>query len=310
MWINLIFRTVEQGLAFGLLAMGVYITFRILDFPDLTVEGSFPLGAAITARFIVMGTDPFLATLFAFIAGGCAGIITGLINTKLKIAGLLAGILTMTSLYSINLRIMGRSNIPLLREPTIINRIEDFIEGLGMNSDYVSLFGFITIIFIIKLLLDYFLYTEMGMSLRATGNNPVMIESLGVNTDVYKIMGLALANGLVALSGSLVAQYQGFTDVGMGIGMIVIGLASVIIGEVVIRTSKIPLATLGVIVGAIIYRLAIALALQLGFAPTDLKIVTAVLVILSLGAPTLRKFMIQDEFAEHLMERGASDAES
>jgi len=310
MWINLIFRTVEQGLAFGLLAKGVYITFRILDFPDLTVEGSFPLGAAITARFIVMGTDPFLATLFAFAAGACAGIITGLINTKLKIAGLLAGILTMTSLYSINLRIMGRSNIPLLREPTIINRIEDFIEGLGMNSDYVSLFGFITIIFIIKLLLDYFLYTEMGMSLRATGNNPVMIESLGVNTDVYKIMGLALANGLVALSGSLVAQYQGFTDVGMGIGMIVIGLASVIIGEVVIRTSKIPLATLGVIVGAIIYRLAIALALQLGFAPTDLKIVTAVLVILSLGAPTLRKFMIQDEFAEHLMERGASDAES
>ncbi len=310
MWINLILKTVEQGLAFGLLAMGVYITFRILDFPDLTVEGSFPLGAAITARFIVMGTDPFLATLFAFIAGGCAGIITGLINTKLKIAGLLAGILTMTSLYSINLRIMGRSNIPLLREPTIINRIEGFIEGLGMNSDYVSLFGFIIIIFIIKLLLDYFLYTEMGMSLRATGNNPVMIESLGVNTDVYKIMGLALANGLVALSGSLVAQYQGFTDVGMGIGMIVIGLASVIIGEVVIRTSKIPLATLGVIVGAIIYRLAIALALQLGFAPTDLKIVTAVLVILSLGAPTLRKFMIQDEFAEHLMERGSSDAES
>ncbi len=310
MWINLILRTVEQGLAFGLLAMGVYITFRILDFPDLTVEGSFPLGAAITARFIVMGTDPFLATLFAFAAGACAGIITGLINTKLKIAGLLAGILTMTSLYSINLRIMGRSNIPLLREPTIISRIEGFIEGLGMNPDYVSLFGFIIIIFIIKLLLDYFLYTEIGMSLRATGNNPIMIESLGVNTDVYKIMGLALANGLVALSGSLVAQYQGFTDVGMGIGMIVIGLASVIIGEVVIRTSKIPLATLGVIVGAIIYRLAIALALQLGFAPTDLKIVTAVLVILSLGAPTLRKFMIQDEFAEHLMERRSSDAEN
>lgn len=310
MWINLILRTVEQGLAFGLLAMGVYITFRILDFPDLTVEGSFPLGAAITARFIVMGTDPFLATLFAFAAGACAGIITGLINTKLKIAGLLAGILTMTSLYSINLRIMGRSNIPLLREPTIINRIEGFVEKLGMNSDYVSLFAFIIIIFLIKILLDYFLYTEMGMSLRATGNNPVMIESLGVNTDVYKIMGLALANGLVALSGSIVAQYQGFTDVGMGIGMIVIGLASVIIGEVVIRTSKIPLATLGVIVGAIIYRLAIALALQLGFAPTDLKIVTAVLVIFSLGAPTLRKFMIQDEFAEHLMERGSSDAES
>ncbi|MFP4016225.1 MAG: ABC transporter permease [Halanaerobiales bacterium] len=307
--IDLIIRTVEQGIAFGLLAMGVYITFRILDFPDLTVEGSFPLGAAITAKFIVMGTNPFIATIFALIAGGMAGIITGLINTKLKIAGLLAGILTMTSLYSINLRIMGKPNISLLRERTIINVIAGYIESMGLNSTYVSLLSFIIIIFTVKLLLDYFLYTEKGMSLRATGNNPVMIESLGVNTDVVKIMGLALANGLVALSGSMIAQYQGFTDVGMGIGMIVIGLASVIIGEVVIRSSKIPLATLGVIVGAIIYRLAIALALQLGFAPTDLKIVTAVLVILSLGAPTLRKFMIQDEFAEHLMERGATDAD-
>lgn len=305
MWINLILRTVEQGLAYGLLAMGVYLTFRILDFPDLTVEGSFPLGAAVTATLIVTGTNPFLATFFAFIAGGCAGVITGLINTKLKIAGLLAGILTMTSLYSINLRIMGRSNIPLLREPTIIS----IIESWGVNPAYVSLLSFIIIVFIVKILLDYFLYTEMGMALRATGNNPTMIESMGVNTDVVKIMGLALANGLVALSGSFVAQYQGFTDVGMGIGMIVIGLASVIIGEVVIRSSKIPLATLGVIAGAVIYRLAIALALQLGFAPTDLKIVTAVLVILSLGAPTLRKFMIQDEFAEHLMERGGSDVE-
>ncbi|MFP4662233.1 MAG: ABC transporter permease [Halanaerobiales bacterium] len=307
--IDLIMRTVEQGIAFGLLAMGVYITFRILDFPDLTVEGSFPLGASITAKLIIIGTNPFLATLLAFIIGGMSGIITGLINTKLKIAGLLASILTMTSLYSINLRIMGKSNISLLREPTVIKVMKGFIERIGLNPTYVSLFSFIFIVFIVKLLLDYFLYTEKGMSLRATGNNPVMIESLGVNTDVAKITGLAIANGLVALSGSLIAQYQGFTDVGMGIGMIVIGLASVIIGEVVIRSSKIPLATLGVIVGAIIYRLAIALALRLGFAPTDLKIVTAVLVILSLGAPTLRKFMIQDEFAEHLMERGASDAE-
>ncbi|MDI3547225.1 MAG: putative tryptophan/tyrosine transport system permease protein [Halanaerobiales bacterium] len=303
MWINLFMRTIEQGIAFSLLAMGVYLTFRILDFPDLTVEGSFPLGAAVVAKSIVLGVNPFLATLLAFIAGGIAGIITGVINTKLKIAGLLAGILTMTSLYSLNLRIMGRSNIPLLREPTIIRIIEEW----GISSRFVALITFILIVLLVKALIDYFLYTEVGMAIRATGDNPVMIESLGVNTDYIKILGLSMANGLVALSGALVAQYQGFTDVGMGIGMIVIGLASVIIGEVVIRTSRIPLATLGVIIGSIIYRLAIAIALQLGFAPTDLKIVTAILVIMALGAPSLRKFMIQDEFAEHLLEEGVSD---
>jgi putative tryptophan/tyrosine transport system permease protein len=306
MWVSLAMRTIEQGMAFGLLAIGVYITFRILDFPDLTVEGSFPMGAAVVAKLIVLGVNPFIGTLMAFIAGGLAGIITGVINTKLKIAGLLAGILTMTSLYSVNLRIMGRSNIPLLREPTIIK----IIKAWGINSHYVSLITFILIVLLIKVLIDYFLYTEIGMSIRATGDNPIMIESLGVNTDSIKILGLALANGLVALSGALVAQYQGFTDVGMGIGMIVIGLASVIIGEVVIRTSRIPLATLGVILGSIIYRISIAIALQLGFAPTDLKIVTAVLVILALGAPSLRKIMIQDEFAEHLLEDGGPDVKS
>ena len=304
MWVTLFLRTMEQGLAFGLLALGVYLTFRILDFPDLTVEGSFPLGAAITAQAIVLGTNPFLATILAFLAGAMAGMITGIINTKLRIAGLLAGILTMTSLYSINLRIMGRSNIPLLREETIITILKDW----NLNSRYITLIAFVLIVFLIKFILDYFLYTEIGMAIRATGDNPVMIESLGVNTDYVKIMGLALANGLVALSGGLVAQYQGFTDIGMGIGMIVIGLASVIIGEVVIRTSRISLATFGVIIGSIIYRMAIAIALQLGFAPTDLKVVTAVLVILALGAPSLRRFMIQDEFAEHLMEGGKSDA--
>ncbi len=306
MWLSIFQGTIEQGLAFGLLAMGVYLTFRILDFPDLTVEGSFPLGAAVCATFIINGTNPFLATFFAFTAGILAGMITGIINTKLKIAGLLAGILTMTSLYSINLRIMGRSNIPLLRERTIITMIKDW----GVSTKYVSLVAFILIILIVKIMIDFFLYTELGMAIRATGDSPIMIETLGVNTDYIKIMGLGLANGLVALSGALVSQYQGFTDIGMGIGMIVIGLASVIIGEVVIRTSKIPYATLGVILGSIIYRLAIATALQLGFAPTDLKVVTAILVILALGAPSLRKFMIQDEFAEHLLEGGAPDVKS
>lgn len=305
MGINLLASTLEQGLAYGLLALGVYLTFRILDFPDLTVEGSFPLGAAVTAKLIISGVNPFLATLIAFLAGIIAGIITGLINTKLKIAGLLAGILTMTSLYSVNLRIMGKSNIPLLRNNTIISIIKNWFD-----IHYITLISFILIVLAIKLMIDYFLFTEIGLAVRATGDNPIMIRSLGVNTDLVKILGLSIANGLVALSGSLVAQYQGFTDIGMGMGMIIVGLASVIIGEVIIRTSRIPLATVGVIIGSIIYRLAISFALQLGFAPTDLKIVTALLVIFALGAPSLRKLMIQDEFAERLIEEGDSDVKS
>lgn len=306
MWLNILQGTIEQGLAFSLLALGVYLPFRILDFPDLTVEGSFPLGASVTAVLIINGVNPFLATLLAFFAGMLAGMLTGIINTKLKITGLLAGILTMTSLYSINLRIMGRSNIPLLRETTILTVIKSW----GLPERYVSLIVFTLLVLVVKFLLDYFLATEIGMALRATGDSPIMIQSLGGNTDHLKILGLGLANGLVAFSGALTCQYQGFTDVGMGIGMIVIGLASVIIGEVVIRTSKIIFATLGVVIGSIIYRLAIAIALQLGFAPTDLKIVTALLVILALGAPTLRNFMIQDEFAERLMERSTPDAQT
>jgi len=187
MWINLFISTIEQGLAFGLLALGVFLTFRILDFADLTVEGSFPLGAAVAAKFIFIGVNPFIATLMAFIAGAIGGMITGLINTKLKIAGLLSGILTMTALYSINLRIMGRSNIPLLRKPTIIT----IVEGWGINSNHISLIIFIVIIIIIKIFIDYFLYTELGMAIRATGNSPEMIESLGVNTDLIKILGIA-----------------------------------------------------------------------------------------------------------------------
>jgi len=306
MWLNILQGTIEQGLVFSLLAMGVYLPFRILDFPDLTVEGSFPLGASVAGVLIIRGINPFLATFIALLAGTLAGMTTGIINTKLKISGLLAGILTMTSLYSINLRIMGRSNIPLLRETTLLTVIKDW----GFPEHYLALIVFALIVLLVKLLLDYFLYTEIGMALRATGDSPVMIESLGGNTDHLKILGLGLANGLVALSGALTCQYQGFADVGMGIGMIVVGLASVIIGEVIVRTSKIIFATLGVIVGSIIYRLTISIALQLGFAPTDLKVVTAILVIIALGAPALRHFMIQDEFAERLMERGVSHAQN
>lgn len=295
-------KTLEEGLAYALLAISVYLTFRILDFPDLTVEGSFPMGAAVSARFIVMGQDPYLATLIAFLLGGLAGIMTGVINTKLKIAGLLAGILTMTSLYSINLRIMGTPVISLFRQKKVFDIFQNWF------PTYNKLITFIIIVFIIKFILDYFLHTELGMSIRATGDNPVMIETLGVNTDLIKILTLALANGMAALSGALVAQYTSSANAQMGIGMIVVGLASVIIGEVFIRTSRIPFATLGVVLGAVVYRFAIAISLRLGFNPTDLKIVTAVIVILALGAPSIRKFMIQDEFAEHLMEAGEKNA--
>ncbi|MEJ6952343.1 ABC transporter permease [Natronospora cellulosivora (SeqCode)] len=306
MWflnINFYTSVLQEGLVYGLMALGVYLTFRILDFPDLTVEGSFPMGAAVSARLIVLGQDPFLATFIAFLAGCIAGVMTGFINTKLKIAGLLASILTMTSLYSINLRIMGSPVISLFRQRRVFDLISNFV-----NSRYTILITFLIIVIIIKFILDYFLHTELGMALRATGDNSIMVEALGVNTDRVKILGLAIANGLAALSGALVAQQVQSADAQMGVGMIVIGLASVIIGEVFVRTSRIPYATLGVIIGSVVYRMAIAVALRLGFNATDLKIVTAAIVILALGAPSIRKFMIQDEFAEHLMEEGETSA--
>jgi len=285
MALDVIFSSMEQGLVYGIMALGVYLTFRILDFPDLTVDGSFPLGAAVTAKLIVSGVDPVLATLVAIVIGALAGVITGLLNTKLKITGLLSGILTMTALYSINLRIMGRANIPLLNQETILTKLK----AIGLNGEWQAGIFFLVVILALKFLVDWFLHTELGLALRATGDNKQMIRSLGVNTDFMIILGLALSNSLVALSGSLVAQYQGFADVGMGIGMIIIGLASVIIGEVVFSDRIITLATISVIGGSLLYRLAITAALRLGFAPTDLKIVTALLVVIALGAPTLKK---------------------
>ncbi|KXS43327.1 MAG: putative ABC transport system permease protein [Candidatus Frackibacter sp. T328-2] len=285
MALDVIFSSMEQGLVYGIMALGVYLTFRILDFPDLTVDGSFPLGAAVTAKLIVSGVDPVLATLVAIVIGALAGVITGFLNTKLKITGLLSGILTMTALYSINLRIMGRANIPLLNQETILTKLE----AIGLNGEWQAGIFFLVLILALKFLVDWFLHTELGLALRATGDNKQMIRSLGVNTDFMIILGLALSNSLVALSGSLVAQYQGFADVGMGIGMIIIGLASVIIGEVVFSDRIITLATISVIGGSLLYRLAITAALRLGFAPTDLKIVTALLVVIALGAPTLKK---------------------
>lgn len=276
--------SIEQGLAFGVLALGVYLTFRVLHFPDLTVEGSFPLGGAVAAVLIVGGAHPVVATLIACLIGMAAGAVTGIIHTKMRIAGLLAGILTMTALYSINLRVMGRPNIPLLREPTLFTLLSDW----GLSHPMQALIFFAGVVLVLKVLLDLLLSTHIGLALRATGDNPDMIRSLGVNTDVMTIAGLALSNGLVALSGALVAQYQGYTDISMGLGMIVTGLASVILGNALLRPTTVFRGTLGTVLGSVLYRLAIFFALRAGFAPTDLRIVTAVIVIIALSAPALR----------------------
>ena len=281
--------SIEQGLAYGILALGVYLTFRVLSFADLTVEGSFPLGAAVAATLIVNGAHPLTATSVAVLAGMAAGSMTALLHTKMRITGLLAGILTMTSLYSINLRIMGRPNVPLLREPTVFKQLVQ----LGFDHPYQSLIVFTVLAVLIKLLIDWFLSTEIGLSMRATGDNQTMIRSLGVSTDLMIVMGLAFSKGLVALAGALIAQYQGYADVGMGLGTIVSGLASVILGNALIRPTTVFRATLGVLTGSVLYRLAIFYALRAGFAPTDLRIVTAAIVVLALAAPTIRESLNQ-----------------
>ena len=277
MLLSALIGTLEQGLVYGIMALGVYITYRILHFADLTVDGSFPLGAAVAARFIVDGGCPLVGTVLAMVAGMLAGMTTGFLNTKLKISGLLTGILTMTALYSVNLRIMGGANIPLLRKPTLVS----WFGQRGMAPWMLFLMALV----LIKVLLDLFLKTEIGFAIRATGDNEQMIRSCGVNTDGMKLIGLGLANCLVALSGALVAQYQGFADVGMGVGTVVAGLASVIAGQALVRLPGLGWGTMGVIIGSLVYRGAIFAALRLGLAPTDLKLITAVLVVLALSGP-------------------------
>jgi putative ABC transport system permease protein len=277
--------SLEQGLAYGLVALGIVITFRILAFPDLTVDGSFPLGAAVVARLIMEGVPPVYGILMAIICGFLAGCCTGLLNTKLKINSLLAGILMMTILYSVNLRIMGRSNIQLLTVNTLLTPLEN----LDVNR-FIPIIAFFFLVALgIKLLTDMFLHTQIGFAMRATGDNEQMIRTLGVNTDHMTVLGLGISNAFVALSGALVAQDQGFSDVGMGIGMIVAGLASIIIGEALFGKKTVQRMTLAAIVGSVIYKFIISLGLRLGLAPTDLKMATGVMVILALGIPALKK---------------------
>ena len=289
---NLIISTIAQGLLWALLALGVFITFRILDVADLTVEGSFPMGAAISAVLITMGVNPWVTVIVAGIGGMIAGAVTGWIHTKLKIPALLAGILTMIALYSVNLHIMGKANISLLRMDTVYSAIHSI--GIS-NAVALTIIGIVVTV-IVGLFLFWFFGTELGTSIRATGVNPQMIRAQGVNTDTMIVLGLLLSNGFVAVSGALITQSQGFADIGMGVGTIVIGLASVIIGEVLFASSSVVrklfgnssfvLSLVAVVFGSIIYRIVIATVLYLGMPPNDLKLFTAILVALALSLPT------------------------
>ena len=289
---NLIISTIAQGLLWALLALGVFITFRILDVADLTVEGSFPMGAAISAVLITMGVNPWITVIVAGIGGMIAGAVTGWIHTKLKIPALLAGILTMIALYSVNLHIMGKANISLLRMDTVYSAIHSM--GIS-NAVALTIIG-VAVTVVVGLFLFWFFGTELGTSIRATGVNPQMIRAQGVNTDTMIVLGLLLSNGFVAVSGALIAQSQGFADIGMGVGTIVIGLASVIIGEVLFASSSVVrklfgnssfvLSLVAVVFGSIIYRIVIATVLYLGMPPNDLKLFTAILVALALSLPT------------------------
>lgn len=279
--------TLEIGFIYGLVAMGVYITFRILDFPDLTVDGSFTLGAAVTATLIVFGTNPYLSTLLGALAAACAGIVTAWLNLRFNILHLLASILTMTALYTINLRVMGKPNVALIMEPTMLTTFE----GLGIPAMYMKVI-FVAICAIIGgLLVAWFLYTQYGLAMRAVGSNKRMAQANGIVVNEKVYVGLALSNGLVGLAGALFAQTNGFADSTMGIGTIVVGLAAVIVGESLFATRSMLVIVMSCILGSILYRIAVSMALNtdfLGFQASDVNLLTAVLVALALVFPKLR----------------------
>jgi putative ABC transport system permease protein len=284
----------EQGFAYGFLVLGVYLTFRVLDFPDLTVDGSLPLGAAVSAVAISAGLNPFFSLVLALIAGFLAGAVTGILNTRFGILHLLASILTMIALYSINLRIMGRPNMTLLGKPTILEPLTN--AGINMFNAAPLLFGLLSILALFFLF--WFLHTAFGLAIQATGANRQMITSQGVNTDRIIILTVGLSNGFAAVSGALLCQSQGAADVNMGVGTIVAGLASVIVGETLFGCRSVGRALLAALLGSVVYRLAIALALSLklgrfAFTPSDLNLLTALLVVIALTLPSLRRKVFQ-----------------
>lgn len=295
---NIVIGAFTIGLILSLLTIGMLISFRMVKFTDITVDGSITLGAALASVLIVNGWSPWTATLMSLLAGSLAGALTGILHTRFRIQMILSGILMMTALYSINLRIMGRSNIPLLDTGTVSGKIESLLMYLCGDMTRINILGWpvsvmdlsvfissLLIVLIISVLIRIFLLTHIGTFLRATGNNPQMVRAQGINNDSMLVLGLALSNGLVALSGALLAQYQGFADVQMGIGMMVWGLASIIIGEALVGSRSIGLTITGAILGTIFFRLLIAIALRWGLNPNDLKLVTAVFVFVALVAP-------------------------
>lgn len=297
---NLWIGAVALGLAFAASALGVFITFRVLAFPDLTVDGSFPLGAAVSAILLTHGWNPWTSLAAAAVAGALAGAATALLNSRLKINGLLAGILVSIGLWTVNLRVMqDKANLPLLTVETVLTQVRPSLAGAiaavspalpVSNVLGVVVFGVVTVL--LGLALYWLLHTDLGLAIRATGENEKMVRAQGIDADLMRLVGLALANALVAFSGGLVAQFQGFADVGMGLGMIVAGLAAVIIGETLIRPRGIGMALLAVAAGSVIYRAVIAGALFIGLGPTDMRLVTSLIVIVALAVPQLRSLVM------------------
>ena len=278
---------IEIGLIFGLVALGVFMSFRIINFPDLTVDGSFPLGAAVAATLIVAGWNPVAATAVACVAGAVAGWITAWLNVKLKIMQLLASILVMIALYSINLRVMGKPNVALISEPTVFSMVD-----FGMPEQWAKPALLLLIVIAAKIMIDMFFASEAGLAMRATGGNARMARAQGISTDFHTMAGLALSNALVALAGALFAQSQGVADISMGVGSIVIGLAAVIIGETLLPARSMAITTLACVLGALLYRFFIALALNtefMGLQAQDLNLVTAVLVAFALLVPAYKR---------------------
>ncbi|MHB8899496.1 MAG: ABC transporter permease [Thermoguttaceae bacterium] len=296
---TLLLGALTLGLILSLLAMGVYVSYRVFDIADITTDGSITLGASVCAVLIVGGANPLVATLAAFAGGLAAGAVTGILQTRFRVNPLLAGILVMTGLYSVNLHVMGKSNVPLLSGTSFttwaeqagqawFGQAEVHLAGWLVSArDLVTLLGLFAVTAAVSLALYWLLRTELGTAMRAAGDNPQMIRALGVNVERYRVMGLALANGLTALSGALLAQYQGFADAQMGIGMMVWGLASVIIGESMTGSRSLGLAIYGAVAGSVLFRLLVAIALRWGLNPNDLKLVTALFVLAALVLPQL-----------------------
>ncbi len=288
----LLVNMLEQGLLFGCLGLGVLITFRFFRFPDLTAEGSYPLGGAVAATLLVGGVNPVFATLAAIAAGALAGIATALVHTKLRINNIIAGIIVMTALYTVNLRVMGRANISLLTTPGLFEDAVTSLRASGLpvrDGAAVNIAVAGMVVLVAALLLAWFLRTDLGLAVRATGENETMIRSQGVDTDITKMIGLALSNGAIALSGALVAQNHGFADIGMGLGILVTGAAAVLIGEAIFGDGSILRWICAALIGVLVYRFLVALALRVGFQPVDLKLITALLLLVALAVPRVRR---------------------